>query len=52
MFRGFKLICKHYFMYKVKNKMNQPISWVISTHYVGPNLLGKIKGIVHPKMHM
>ncbi len=31
-FRGFKLICKHYFMHKVKKKassiiqMNQPIS--------------------------
>ncbi len=51
-FRGFKLICKYYFMHKVKKKaniiieMNKPISWVKSTIYDGlnkqPNLLGKI----------
>ncbi len=51
-FRGFKLICKYYFMHKVKKKANiiietnKPISWVKSTIYDGlnkqPNLLGKI----------
>ncbi len=43
MLRGFKLICKHYFMHKVKKKAsiivqtNQPNSWVKSTLYDGLN---------------
>ncbi len=50
-FRGFKLICKYYFMHKVKKaniiiETNKPISWVKSTIYDGfnkqPDLLGKI----------
>ncbi len=41
-FRGFKLICKYYFMHKVKKEniiieTNKPISWVKSSIYDGLN---------------
>ncbi len=50
-FRGFKLICKHYFMHKVKKKKaniiietNKPISWVKSSINDGLNKPIKFTG--------
>ncbi len=45
--RGFKLICKHYFMYKVTNKLYYNKNE--STHYDGLNKQLKLLGKIKPK---
>ncbi len=48
-FRGFKLICKHFIIHFIIIKINQPISWVKSTHYDGLNKQRNLLGKINPK---
>ncbi len=57
-FRGFKLICKHYFMHKVKKnkkkaniiiETNKPISWVKLSINDGLNKQSNLLGKINPK---
>ncbi len=54
-FRGFKLICKYYFMHKVKKKANiiiepnKAISWVKSSINDGLNKQSNLLGKINPK---
>ncbi len=55
-FRGFKLICKYYFMHKVKKKKkvniietNKAIRWVKSSINDGLNKQSNLLGKINPK---
>ncbi len=53
-FRGFKLICKHYFMHKEKKaniiiETNKAISWVKSSINDGLNKQSNLLGKINPK---
>ncbi len=54
-FRGFKFICKYYFMHKVKKKANiiietnKAISWVKSSINDGLNKQSNLLGKINPK---